>query len=215
MSRGLRFTPEQYAKATQRPYSTRECQIATSVSLEPAKRASGDPGPESGQMRFNFSGRQRKSTLTADEYRRLQRERDLTRACLDYLAGDRRVAFATRTTFVGSGWFVPYREQPAPPGGVWVRVGYAGQPDICGLLKDGRLLAPELKRPGLRLRPLQDAVAARIKGYHGVAGRIDSVPELQRLIDEACGAAVVEAWLAHLAHLSPQAFARVARRVLR
>lgn len=54
-------------------------------------------------------------------------------------------------------------------GGRFVRFGWTGCPDVLGQLKDGRLLAVEVKAEKGRLRPEQTAFLQRIHAAGGVA----------------------------------------------
>lgn len=73
----------------------------------------------------------------------------------------------------------------------------AGMPDICGLLKDGRLFAIEVKRPGGKVSPkqvkwittLQDAgaVAFIARDLDTVRERLDSMSESVKKDSEMIG----------------------------
>ncbi len=156
------------------------------------------------QGKFRLDPREA-DTITQAELARKQAESRIVDACMGYLETDARVKLRYCTTFVGSGWFHPASGAPRR----FINVGYPGQPDISGMLEDGRLLGPEVKRPGFKLQPHQEAVKNTICGYYGVAGRVESVDTLRWLIDEATSEARVTDWLRHLAHLYPVAFARV------
>ena len=54
-------------------------------------------------------------------------------------------------------------------GGRFVRFGWPGCPDVLGQLKDGRLMAVEVKSPAGKLRPEQAEFIGRIRAARGVA----------------------------------------------
>ncbi len=51
----------------------------------------------------------------------------------------------------------------------WIRFGFAGQPDIMGMLKGGRLLAVEVKRPSGKVTPEQAEFLAKASTNGGCA----------------------------------------------
>jgi hypothetical protein len=51
----------------------------------------------------------------------------------------------------------------------FVRYGFKGCPDVLGMLRDGRLLACEVKAPAGRLRPEQAAFLELVRAAGGVA----------------------------------------------
>lgn len=51
----------------------------------------------------------------------------------------------------------------------FIRYGFKGCPDVLGMLKDGRLLACEVKAPGRRLRPEQAAFLELVHAAGGLA----------------------------------------------
>ena len=51
----------------------------------------------------------------------------------------------------------------------WVKFGFTGCPDVLGQLRDGRMLAVEVKAPKGTLRPEQAVMLSRIAGAGGVA----------------------------------------------
>jgi hypothetical protein len=57
----------------------------------------------------------------------------------------------------------------AKVGGRFVRFGWRGCSDILGMLKDGRLLAVEVKAPKGRLRPEQAEFLYLVRRFGGVA----------------------------------------------
>ncbi len=86
--------------------------------------------------------------------------------------------------------------------GRWVTFGLAeGSADLVGILRChvhpipfrgvpcevGRFLALEVKRPGERARPEQEAWLALVRGMGGVAGVVTSVAEAEALLVDAKG----------------------------
>lgn len=65
----------------------------------------------------------------------------------------------------------------------WVRWGTPGAPDILGALEGGRLLAIEVKRPGERPGPEQEAWLDRASRAGALAGWVDSVDALARMLE--------------------------------
>ena len=66
-------------------------------------------------------------------------------------------------------WCERMNSGAARMGGRFVRFGFKGCPDVLGQLKDGRLLACEVKSKTGRLRPEQTIFLERIRGAGGVA----------------------------------------------
>jgi len=54
-------------------------------------------------------------------------------------------------------------------GGRFVRFGFTGCPDVLGQLRDGRIVACEVKAKTGRLRPEQSVFLDRVRGAGGVA----------------------------------------------
>lgn len=59
-----------------------------------------------------------------------------------------------------------------------IRAGFRGQPDVLGMLRDGRLLAVEVKRPGERPTPDQGAFLEKVRANGGVAVVATSVDDV-------------------------------------
>lgn len=104
---------------------------------------------------------------------------------LEYLAADRRVAWAERfnsgTIWMrGSGKTRPFRANTLE-----------GCPDILGQMNDGRFLAIEVKRPGWKCPSDEREVAQsifleKVRRYHGVADFCCSVDDTERLLKMSC-----------------------------
>ena len=94
-------------------------------------------------------------------------ERDIQRVILQALRLHPAVARIERTN-TGAGRFVG-KDGKA---GRFVRYGFAGQADLSGLAKDGRVIAIEVKRPGTRkdLRPEQAEYLRQVREAGGLAG---------------------------------------------
>lgn len=95
------------------------------------------------------------------------RESDVLKACLDYLKY--------------RGFFIWRQNQGAIPtadGGFRRFAGLRGVSDILGVLPAGRFLAVEVKRPGGKKSPEQDAFLSRVAELGGFASCVSSVEEL-------------------------------------
>jgi hypothetical protein len=100
-------------------------------------------------------------------------------AVLHTLALDRRVAFAHRMNS-GAAW-LPGKGGKLRP----VRFGFDGCPDVLGMMKSGRLLAVEVKRPSGKPTPVQERFLELVRAHGGVAGVVRSVDDLLRLLEQA------------------------------
>ena len=68
-----------------------------------------------------------------------------------------------------------------------VRYGLGvGGPDLIGVLRDGRAFFIEVKRPGQRLRPEQEAWHRAARAWNVRGGTATSVAEAMALLEEAC-----------------------------
>ena len=65
-------------------------------------------------------------------------------------------------------WAERMNSGAAKVGNRFIRFGWKGCPDVLGQLKDGRLLAVEVKAPDGRLRPEQALFLERIRSAGGV-----------------------------------------------
>ena len=103
-------------------------------------------------------------------------EHQVQTACLQYLAVCPQVAWAER---INTGAV----KIPVPGGkDRFVRYGFPGCSDILGQMKDGRVLAIEVKSAAGRATAAQDAFLERVATYGGVAGVVRSVACLERVI---------------------------------
>jgi len=66
-------------------------------------------------------------------------------------------------------WCERMNSGAAKVGNRFIRFGWPGCPDVLGQLKDGRVLAVEVKSPTGKLRPEQTVFLDRIRGAGGVA----------------------------------------------
>lgn len=105
-------------------------------------------------------------------------ERDVLAAVLTYLRYAPQVAFAWRAN---AGVFIVGDEGKQRR----VRAGFAGQSDILGMLKSGRFLAVEVKRPGGQLTTDQHAFLSRVDRHGGLALVVRSVDELAKALEAA------------------------------
>ena len=99
-------------------------------------------------------------------------ETDLVRACLQLLAVRGIVAWRNNSGVIRRGTHV-----------YWA--GLKGSSDLIGLLRDGRFLAVECKRPGNRLTPEQRVFQRSITESGGVAWTVYSAEQLEGLIKNA------------------------------
>lgn len=104
-------------------------------------------------------------------------EHQVQTACLQYLAVCPSVAWAERMN-VGA------VKIPGAPGQKprYIRYGFPGCSDILGQMKDGRVLAIEVKSAVGRATAAQDAFLKRVATYGGVSGVVRSTAQLQALI---------------------------------
>ena len=103
-------------------------------------------------------------------------EHQIQTACLQYLAVCPQVAWAER---INTGAV----KIPVPGGkDRFVRYGFPGCSDILGQMKDGRVLAIEVKSAVGRATEAQDAFLKRVATYGGVSGVVRSTAQLQALI---------------------------------
>ena len=68
--------------------------------------------------------------------------------------------------------------------GRYVRYGFPGCSDVIGQLRDGRMLAIEVKRPLGRITSAQDAFLQRVRANGGVAGIVRSIDDLEALLSK-------------------------------
>ena len=105
-------------------------------------------------------------------------ERDIQAAILALLRVHPRVAWAVR---MNSG----VAEYASGDGTVRrVRFAFAGCPDILGQLRDGRLLAIEVKRADGRVTEDQVAFLARAARHHALAFVARSVDDVRAMLDD-------------------------------
>jgi len=108
---------------------------------------------------------------TSDEKPALPLEKHVLKAALKALRGDPRVAFADRQQ---SGVF--------HEGERFIRVGAPGKLDIVGLLKGGRYMELEAKRPGEKPDLRQAQRIAFVIQHGGVSGYFTSAEEALALL---------------------------------
>ena len=104
-------------------------------------------------------------------------ERDIQAAILGLLRVHPRVAWAARMN-------TGVAEYPGADGTVRrVRFAFAGCPDILGQLRDGRLLAIEVKGASGRVTEDQVAFLARAARHNALAFVARSVDDVRRMLD--------------------------------
>lgn len=99
-------------------------------------------------------------------------ESDIQKACLDALLASGKVAFAHVTT----------NGKVRLAKGGWLNLGFKGQLDIAGMLKDGRHFEIEIKRPGFQPSEDQENHMLLIRKHGGVAGWATNVDEALEVI---------------------------------
>lgn len=94
-----------------------------------------------------------------------QPEKEVVRACLQYLEARRIFAWRNNTGALATG-------------NRFVRFGLQGSADIIGILPEGRFLAVECKAAKGKLSPAQEAFLARVRQEGGVAIVVHNLDEL-------------------------------------
>jgi len=69
-------------------------------------------------------------------------------------------------------------------GGCVIKIGYPGMSDIIGQMRDGRLLAIEVKQPGQKPSKVQIDFIETVKRNNGLAGWATSMEEARVILDE-------------------------------
>lgn len=100
------------------------------------------------------------------------------RAVLDLLRYHPLVAWAERMN-VGKGFLSPTR---SGENARWIEFGFVGCSDILGQMRNGRLLAVEVKKVGGIVKPLQRHFLEEVKANGGIAGVVRSVDEALALV---------------------------------
>lgn len=96
-------------------------------------------------------------------------ERDILKACLDYLTLRRIPAWRSNT----GATVAEYKGRKR-----LIRYGVKGHGDIAGILPGGRALFIETKRPGKQPTEAQEAFLANVRAVGGVALVVHSLDEL-------------------------------------
>jgi hypothetical protein len=82
------------------------------------------------------------------------------------------------------GWIGRYNSGAMEADGRYVTFNtICGQSDLMGQMKDGRMLAIEVKRPGKAATPSQGEFLAMVTKYNGVAGVVHSIDEAMSLVN--------------------------------
>lgn len=103
------------------------------------------------------------------------KESDIQSAAMDLLLRHPKVAWA----FVTTSGTLKGRN------GHWMKLGFPGISDIIGQLRDGRLLAIEVKKPGEKPTQLQVEFLQLVEGNKGVSGWVNSPEEVLRILNGA------------------------------
>jgi hypothetical protein len=69
------------------------------------------------------------------------------------------------------------------PDGRYVRFGFPGCPDILGQMRDGRLLAIEVKAARGRLTDEQEFMLGKIRANNGVSGVARSIADALAIVE--------------------------------
>lgn len=95
-------------------------------------------------------------------------------AAMDLLLRHPKVAFA----YVNTSGKIQGR------GGHWMTLGFPGLADITGMLKGGRFIAIEVKRPGEEPTKAQLEFLETVSAYGGLSGWITDVEQVNRMLGE-------------------------------
>ena len=102
------------------------------------------------------------------------KESEIQRQCLEYLLLHPAVAWAkVNTTGVFKG-----------RGGSRIRIGIPGESDIIGQLKDGRVIAIEVKQPGEKPSQAQEDFLKMVYLNNGVSNWVTTLEELQATMSQ-------------------------------
>lgn len=112
-------------------------------------------------------------------------EAQVQRAVLTALRMHPKVAHAHR---MNSGVFKPMRKDGSTG---FVRAGFEGCPDVVGMLKGGRALYAECKRPSGKVTPAQDAFLTQAKAAGAVAFVARSADDVFAQLQQADGEATL------------------------
>jgi len=104
-------------------------------------------------------------------------EKDIQKACLHLLRAHPKVAFAYR---INSGTFT---EQNADGSTRYISAHtMPGMSDLCAVLKNGRAAFFEIKRPGQKATPLQQAFIDRANAAGALASVVTDADQLSALL---------------------------------
>ena len=98
------------------------------------------------------------------------KEKDILRACMDYLSYSKAGVFWRQNTGAMVGEYNGKKR--------FLRFGKQGGGDITGILSDGRRCELEVKGPGGKQSPAQKEFQAMIEKNHGVYMLVRSVNDL-------------------------------------
>jgi hypothetical protein len=79
----------------------------------------------------------------------------------------------------------------AKVGNRYIRFGWTGCSDLLGMLRDGRILAVEVKSPSGKLRPAQAVFLERVNAAGGIAFMARDLRDVHRLLELAQSGATV------------------------
>lgn len=159
----LRLTEEQYAARLAQKRARGESRLVPPIVGE--ANAAAAPAPSATRKQAKSRPKSCAGAIL---------EADVLRAILAYLKIHPAVALAWRAntgafTLLGASGKQRH-----------VRAGFAGCPDILGMLKGGRFLAIEVKRPGGRLSTAQHAFLYRVEHDGGLGFMAESVADVQQ-----------------------------------
>jgi VRR-NUC domain len=69
------------------------------------------------------------------------------------------------------------------PDGRFIRFGFPGCPDVLGQMRDGRLLAIEVKAAKGHLSDAQEFVLAKVRANNGVSGVARSIEDALAIVE--------------------------------
>ena len=121
------------------------------------------------------------------------KEGTILQAILHLLSVHPKVAWAKRMN-TGA---LPVQER-------FLRFGFKGCSDIIGMLKDGRFLALEVKRPGKLATKDQQLFIDRVNRHHGLGACVHSIEEADAVLKHGTPSLLQATWVVRTTPLYPR-----------